>query len=141
MAGLSWPSTSFLRRCCLDVDARDKPGHDELICGRLCRKRFTQNRKSPSDGWSEAIPILATAALGIRSPTSRPSWPGLSRPSTSYSACDRQGPAFARCCWTLPKWIAKNATTPTIARPNAIALMSERLEGSHGQFIGDAQPG
>jgi hypothetical protein len=35
---LSRPSTSFLLLRCEDVDARDKPGHDELsygFCGRL----------------------------------------------------------------------------------------------------------
>jgi hypothetical protein len=29
MAGLARPSTSLLRRCREDVDARDKRGHDE----------------------------------------------------------------------------------------------------------------
>jgi hypothetical protein len=28
--GSRWPFTSFLLFCCKDVDARDKPGHDEV---------------------------------------------------------------------------------------------------------------
>jgi hypothetical protein len=33
MAGLSRPSTSYLMRVRQDVDARDKPGHDEMAIG------------------------------------------------------------------------------------------------------------
>src|SRR5947207_1033955 len=64
MAGLDRPSTSFLRRGCTDVDARDKPGHDEMTGSKSINLNSRNSPVSnPPPLWRTFLVFLAPMML------------------------------------------------------------------------------